>query len=63
MQRSRICDDANIRWKKSCKFVVYISHVSLLENHDLQCCIEKRDILQNENIQCMFIVVQRLGKI
>ena len=26
--------------------VVYICHVSLLENHDLRCCIEKRDILQ-----------------
>ena len=35
----------NIRWEKVV-IVVYICHVSLLENHDLRCCIEKRDILQ-----------------
>ena len=54
-----------ITWEKKVVIVVYICHVSLLENHDLRCCIEKRDILQTSTFREMriyvyiFIVVQR----
>ena len=43
-----------ITWeKKKVVIVVYICHVSLLENHDLRCCIEKRDILQTSTFREM----------
>ena len=40
-------------WEKKVVIVVYICHVSLLENHDLRCCIEKRDILQTSTFREM----------
>ena len=49
--------------RKKVVIAVYIYHVSLLENHDLHCCIEKRDILQTSTFRemriYMFIVLPR----
>ena len=39
--------------KKKVIIVVYICHVSLLENHDLRCCVEKRCILQTSTFREM----------
>ena len=51
-------------WEKKVVIVVYICHVSLLENHDLRCCIEKSDILQTSTFREMCrelgFVTQRL---
>ena len=38
---------------KKVVILVYICHVSLLENHDLRCCIENRDILQTSTFREM----------
>ena len=39
--------------RKKVVIVVYICHVSLFENHDLRCCIEKHDILQTSTFREM----------